>query len=74
MLDKDKVEIYQALHTMFWQSIFSICSIIAFFIVLPRYLNAKNAFDLTKYSAMEGFLVATVYLAFKYWFYRKKDE
>ncbi|MFM2306164.1 MAG: hypothetical protein RLZZ367_833 [Bacteroidota bacterium] len=56
------------MHKMFWQSVYSVAVLVAFFIVLCAYLKATTPFQAIKNGSMDILLGGTVFVAFKYWF------
>lgn len=53
---------------MLLKLIFGLSALIAFFIVLFRWLDCKNNFDLVKYGSMETFLSLTMGYVFRHYF------
>jgi hypothetical protein len=74
MITEDQLKVVKIIFTMFWQSVFSVCMLIGWFIVLNKLLDAKTDFDAVKYGAVQTFLSATMVLAFRYWFSLKWRE
>ncbi|HSZ72888.1 MAG TPA: hypothetical protein VK750_09435 [Cytophagaceae bacterium] len=67
----DQIKVMKVIFTMFWQSIFSICVLIGWFMVLGKLIDSVNDFNQNKalaFGAIEGCLTATIYVAFRYWF------
>lgn len=63
MIDKDKLKVLQAIHTMVWQSLFSVAMLVAFFITLYYLFSAKTDFDLKKYGIIETVFTGTLYVS-----------
>jgi hypothetical protein len=68
MITEDQLKVMKVVFTMIWQSIFSIAMIVAFFIVLNKWMASTTRFELIKFGSMETLFGATIYLAFRYWF------
>jgi hypothetical protein len=67
-MTEDQIKVSRVIFTMVWQSIFSICVLIGWFIILFKLIDSKTNFDAIKYGAVETFLSGTMFLAFRYWF------
>lgn len=72
-LNEDKAKVYEIIGNLIMKLLFSIAAIVAFFMVLVRYLDTKTTFDAVKYGAIEVLLGSTVFIAFKHFFPSKKD-
>lgn len=53
---------------MIIKSVFALCALIGWFIVLFKWLNASTSFELYKYGAMETFISLTIGLVFRHYF------
>lgn len=67
-LTRDKVKIYDLLTNIFLRIILTICSIVAFFIVLYYLISAQSTFEAVKFGLIEIFLGSTVFLVWRYYF------
>ena len=70
-MTEDQVKVMRVIFTMIWQSIFSGCVLIGWFIILFKWVENIATFDQTKFiafGAIESFLSLTIALAFRYWF------
>jgi len=74
MTTDDRLKVIKVIFKMFWQSAFSASCLVAFFIVLIRYIYSPTTFDAVKLGAMEAFLAGTVYLGFKFWLPNKSSS
>jgi hypothetical protein len=71
-LDDKKAKVYELMANVIQKFLFSIAAIVAFFLVLSKYLNCSTTFDAFKYGAIEVLLGGTVFMAFKHYFPSKK--
>jgi len=74
MITEDQLQTIKVIFAMFWQSVFSICMLIGWFMVLNKFFDTKTNFDAIKYGAIETFISGTMIFAFRYWFSFKKRE
>ena len=64
----DQAKSSEAILNMVLKFIFGIAILVAFFIVLFRWLDSKTNFDLLKYGSMEAFLTITLGYGFRHYF------
>jgi hypothetical protein len=67
-IDESKAKVYVILGNLIIKFLLSIAAIVAFFIVLYKYMDTKNSFDAIKYGAIEVLLGGSVFLAFRHYF------
>jgi hypothetical protein len=72
-LDEEKSKVYVIIGNLCLKALFSLAAIVAFFMVLVRYLDTKTVFDTVKYGAIEVLLGGSVFLAFRHFFPTKED-
>lgn len=73
-LNEERARVYQVIGDIIMKFIFSIAAIIAFFIVLFKYLDTHTVFDAAKYGAIEFLLGGSVFIAFRHFFPPKNEN
>jgi hypothetical protein len=68
MITEKQLKVIRIIFVMLWQSIFSVCVLVGWFMTLNRLLNASDTFNAIKFGSIQTFFTGSLYLAFKYWF------
>lgn len=67
-IDPEKIEVYNAVHTILIKTILVIAAVIAFFIILHHLIHADTAFQVGKFGTLEAVLAGTTYWLFQHYF------
>ncbi len=74
MIEPDKIQVYNAIAKIFWKSIFSIVSIVVFFMGVQDLRNASNWKDYLNAALLEALFIGIAKVTWLSWFKRGSEE